>query len=115
MNISLFQLLISGRTTRTERNNQAAMMQETKSDMGQTDLHHRLPFNDTVLKDHELTSTDIEKFVKLWHEYQMKNMTPQVDECQGYCQGEIYNWLRAYNSIHGYVSLMVSWTPNSNA
>ncbi|XP_016930284.2 G-protein coupled receptor dmsr-1 isoform X2 [Drosophila suzukii] len=83
------------------------MMQETKSDMGQTDLHHRLPFNDTVLKDHELTSTDIEKFVKLWHEYQMKNMTPQVDECQGYCQGEIYNWLRAYNSIHGYVSLMI--------
>ncbi|XP_033253521.1 LOW QUALITY PROTEIN: probable G-protein coupled receptor 139 [Drosophila miranda] len=26
---------------------------------------------------------------------------------QGYCQGEIYNWLRAYNSIHGYVSLMI--------
>ncbi|XP_039147400.1 G-protein coupled receptor dmsr-1 isoform X1 [Drosophila simulans] len=82
-------------------------MQETGSPMGHTHLHQRTPFNDTVLKDYHLTSTDIEKFVKLWQEFQMKNMTPQVDECQGYCQGEIYNWLRAYNSIHGYVSLMI--------
>lgn len=78
-------------------------------------MHQRVPFNDTVLKDYHLTSTDIEKFVKLWQEYQMKNMTPQVDECQGYCQGEIYNWLRAYNSIHGYVSLMVSNTRDYNS
>ncbi|XP_016999241.2 G-protein coupled receptor dmsr-1 [Drosophila takahashii] len=83
------------------------MMQETNSHMGQTPLHHSVPFNDSVLKDQGLTSTDIDKFVQLWKQYQMKNMSAQVDECQGYCQGEIYNWLRAYNSIHGYVSLMI--------
>ncbi|KAH8372714.1 hypothetical protein KR009_003434 [Drosophila setifemur] len=84
------------------------MMQDTSLNMTQSNMQHRVPFNETVLKDFELTSSDIDKFVKLMHEFQMKNMTPQVDECQGYCQGEIYNWLRAYNSIHGYVSLMAS-------
>ncbi|KAH8348637.1 hypothetical protein KR084_009334 [Drosophila pseudotakahashii] len=83
------------------------MMHETNSHMGQTPLHHPVPFNDSVLKDQGLTSTDIDKFVQLWKQYQMKNMSDQMDECQGYCQGEIYNWLRAYNSIHGYVSLMI--------
>ncbi|KAH8237190.1 hypothetical protein KR038_006207, partial [Drosophila bunnanda] len=64
-------------------------------------------FNKTVLNDLHITKTDIDKFLKYWQDFQKKNMSNQVDECQGYCQGEIYNWLRAYNSIHGYVSLMI--------
>ncbi|KAH8233080.1 hypothetical protein KR026_003898 [Drosophila bipectinata] len=88
------------------------MMQDTSLNMSQpqSNSQHRLPFNETVLKDFKLTSSDIDKFVQLMHEYnqhQRKNLTNQVDECHGYCQGEIYSWLRAYNNIHGYVSLMI--------
>lgn len=86
------------------------MMQDTSLNMSQpmSNSHHRLPFNETVLKDFKLTSSDIDKFVQLMHQFQRKNMSTQMDECHGYCQGEIYSWLRAYNNIHGYVSLMVS-------
>ncbi|KAH8290763.1 hypothetical protein KR054_005675, partial [Drosophila jambulina] len=85
-------------------------MQDTSLNMTQSQLQPQMPaFNKTVLNDLQITKTDIDKFLKYWQEFQKKNMSmsSQVDECQGYCQGEIYNWLRAYNSIHGYVSLMI--------
>lgn len=88
---------------------QAVTMQDTSLNMTQSHLPHKMPpFNKTVLNGVPITQNDIDKFVKFMHAFQKKNMSTQVDECQGYCQGEIYNWLRAYNSIHGYVSLMVS-------
>ncbi|XP_034477099.1 sex peptide receptor [Drosophila innubila] len=65
-----------------------------------------LPLNDTLLKDLKLTSSDIHDFVKFFFDFQKKNQSQQ-DECQGYCQGEIYTWLGAYNGIHGYVSLLI--------
>jgi len=69
-----------------------------------------LSLNETILKELELTSSDIHDFVKFFNDFQKKNQSQQ-DECRGYCQGEIYTWLGAYNGIHGYVSLLVS-TPN---
>lgn len=66
-----------------------------------------LPLNETLLKEMELTSSDIQDFVKRLFDFQKKNQS-QLDECQGYCQGDIYKWLGAYNGIHGYVSLLVS-------
>ncbi|XP_020818188.1 sex peptide receptor [Drosophila serrata] len=83
-------------------------MQDTSLNMTQSHLQPQMAaFNKTVLNDLHITKTDIDKFLKYWQDFQKKNMSNQVDECQGYCQGEIYNWLRAYNSIHGYVSLMI--------
>jgi len=67
----------------------------------------QLPLNESLLKDLELTSSDIHDFVKLLFDFQKKNQSQQ-DECHGYCQGDIYKWLGAYNGIHGYVSLLVS-------
>jgi len=67
----------------------------------------QLPLNESLLKDLELTSSDIHDFGKLLFDFQKKNQSQQ-DECQGYCQGDIYKWLGAYNGIHGYVSLLVS-------
>ncbi|XP_022223263.2 G-protein coupled receptor dmsr-1 isoform X2 [Drosophila obscura] len=77
------------------------------SNMPQSHLQQSAPFNATILKDFKITSSEMEDFVKLMFDFQRKNQSMQNDECQGYCQGEIYNWLRAYNSIHGYVSLMI--------
>lgn len=75
--------------------------------MAQRQLDESVSLNETLLKDLEITRGDIQDFVKLLFDFQKKNQTQQ-DECQGYCQGEIYSWLRAYNGIHGYVSLLVS-------
>ncbi|XP_030375135.1 probable G-protein coupled receptor 139 [Scaptodrosophila lebanonensis] len=67
--------------------------------------------NASMLQDLELSNNDIIEYVKLLHHYLQKNRTQQkeevVDECAGYCQGEIYQWLKAYNNIHGYVSLLI--------
>ncbi|XP_017865818.1 G-protein coupled receptor dmsr-1 isoform X1 [Drosophila mojavensis] len=79
-------------------------MQETN--MAQRQLDESVSLNETLLKDLEITRGDIQDFVKLLFDFQKKNQTQQ-DECQGYCQGEIYTWLRAYNGIHGYVSLLI--------
>ncbi|XP_034127244.1 sex peptide receptor isoform X3 [Drosophila guanche] len=73
----------------------------------QSNLQQALPFNSTILRDFKITDSEIADFVKLMHEFQRNNQSLLHDECSGYCQGEIYNWLKAYNSIHGYVSLMI--------
>lgn len=62
--------------------------------------------NDTLLEDLKLSKDDITDFVKLLVDFTKKNHTP--NECAGYCEGDIYKWVRAYNGIHGYVSLLAS-------
>ncbi|KAH8300272.1 hypothetical protein KR044_012356 [Drosophila immigrans] len=66
----------------------------------------QVKLNETLLKDLEITSSDIQDFVQLLFEFQKKNQS-QPDECRGYCQGDIYKWVGAYNGIHGYVSLLI--------
>ncbi|KAH8371922.1 hypothetical protein KR093_009289, partial [Drosophila rubida] len=66
----------------------------------------QVKLNETLLKDLQITNSDIQDFVQLLFEFQKKNQS-QPDECRGYCQGDIYKWVGAYNGIHGYVSLLI--------
>ncbi|ALC41748.1 CG13229, partial [Drosophila busckii] len=73
--------------------------------MSQLQKPPHVVLNETLLRDFELTDFDVDDFIKLSIAIQ-KRMN-QTDECSGYCQGDIYKWVRAYNGVHGYVSLMI--------
>ncbi|KAH8416153.1 hypothetical protein KR222_009405 [Zaprionus bogoriensis] len=62
-----------------------------------------LQVNETLLKDRQLTISEIQDFAKLLADLYKKNQSQ--NECVGYCEGDIYKWVRAYNGVHGYICI----------
>jgi hypothetical protein len=57
-----------------------------------------------------LTSDELKEFFKTL-EFHIKNRTtpaPPPLECKDFCAGEFQNVFTSYNSMHGYISIVVS-------
>lgn len=59
-----------------------------------------------------VTDDEFRDFMKLVEKYKYPNHTQEttLPKCHDYCTGELYQMLRTYNGVHGYVALLVSVT-----
>uniref|UniRef100_A0A0K8WGQ5 G-protein coupled receptors family 1 profile domain-containing protein n=1 Tax=Bactrocera latifrons TaxID=174628 RepID=A0A0K8WGQ5_BACLA len=56
-----------------------------------------------------VTDDEFRDFMKLVEKYKNPNHTQEttLPKCHDYCTGELYQMLRTYNGVHGYVALMI--------
>ncbi|XP_037951213.1 sex peptide receptor-like isoform X2 [Teleopsis dalmanni] len=67
-------------------------------------------FTDSNEKNNDsvITAADVRKFLEFMQRYHANHSVPaDLAECQDYCKGQLYQWLRAYNGVHGYVALLI--------
>ncbi|XP_023031798.1 G-protein coupled receptor dmsr-1 [Drosophila willistoni] len=70
--------------------------------------HHRSDLNASLLESLHISPEEFNDFMARLADMKIKNKSlAEISECEGYCQGEIYKWLRTYNGMHGYVSLLI--------
>lgn len=64
----------------------------------------------TLLQNKENKSSNLEEWLRTLEDFRNKYNISVVKECDrfDYCSGEIRNLIVSYNSIHGYISLLVS-------
>lgn len=57
-----------------------------------------------------VTDDEFRDFMKLVEKYKYPNHTQEtaLPKCHDYCTSELYQMLRTYNGVHGYVALLVS-------
>ncbi|XP_054090637.1 G-protein coupled receptor dmsr-1 [Zeugodacus cucurbitae] len=56
-----------------------------------------------------VTDDEFRDFIKLVEKYKYPNHTQDaaMPKCHDYCTGELYQMLRTYNGVHGYVALLI--------
>ncbi|XP_054739047.1 G-protein coupled receptor dmsr-1 [Anastrepha obliqua] len=58
--------------------------------------------------DKLVTDDELRDFLKLYEKYNYpKRNSTHEPECHDYCTGELYQMLRTYNGVHGYVALLI--------
>jgi len=66
-------------------------------------------FNTTKLLNAGVSEDELRDFLRYWQRFNLNHShVDENEECKDYCKSELYQLLRAYNGVHGYVALLVS-------